>query len=41
VRKMGRAQLGQTLSDAQVASIVAFLKTLTAPPWRPPGEPQR
>jgi cytochrome c peroxidase len=38
VRKMGRAQLGQTLSDPQVAAVVAFLKTLTAPPWHPPGE---
>lgn len=41
VRRMGRAQLGQTLSDPQVASIVAFLKTLTAPPWHPQGEAKR
>jgi cytochrome c peroxidase len=41
VRKMGRAQLGQTLSDPQVASVVAFLKTLTAPPWHPPTEAKR
>jgi cytochrome c peroxidase len=41
VRKMGRAQLGQTLSDPEVASIVGFLKTLTAPPWHPPREAKR
>src|SRR6185437_2121989 len=29
VRKMAHAQLDQTLSDDEVASIVAFLKTLT------------
>jgi cytochrome c peroxidase len=29
VRKMGVAQLDQTLSDQQIAAIVAFLKTLT------------
>jgi cytochrome c peroxidase len=29
VRMMGAAQLGRALSDQQVGSIVAFLKTLT------------
>jgi cytochrome c peroxidase len=29
VRTMGRVQLGQTLTAEQVASIVAFLRTLT------------
>jgi cytochrome c peroxidase len=29
VRRMGKAQLNETLSDQQTASIVAFLKTLT------------
>ena len=29
VRKMALAQLDRTLSDQQIASIVAFLKTLT------------
>jgi cytochrome c peroxidase len=41
VRRMGRAQLGQTLSEPQVAAVVEFLKTLTAPPWHPPGEAER
>ena len=29
VRRMGKAQLNQTLSDQQTTAIVAFLKTLT------------
>ena len=45
VRVMARVQLGRTLSDADVTSIVAFLETLTGPlpadfataPVLPPG----
>jgi cytochrome c peroxidase len=29
VRRMGRAQLGRTLTDPQIGSVIAFLKTLT------------
>jgi cytochrome c peroxidase len=39
VRRMARAQLGQTLADEQVTAIVTFLKTLTASPG--PGGPQK
>lgn len=47
VRLMGRYQLGQALTDEQVADIVAFLGSLTgelpeeyiAPPQLPPGDP--
>ncbi len=40
VRAMGHYQLGRELSDAEVARLVAFLRTLTGqlPPWaRPPA----
>jgi cytochrome c peroxidase len=45
VRRMGKAQLNQTLSDQQVDAIVAFLKTLTGnyrgrPLTAPPPTPE-